>query len=141
MLKLDPYLNFNGNTLEVFKFYRSVFGGEFSVLMRYADLPGSDKMPAEDQDKIMHVSLPIGDNNVLMGTDLLSSMNQQAIQGDQYHINISLDNEAEAQRIFEALSKGGVVIMPLNKESWSDLFGMFRDKFGIQWMINYYSPK
>lgn len=137
MTRLDPYLNFNGNTEEAFIYYRSVFGGEFQVLMRFSDMPGSEKMNAADRKKIMHVALPIGDSNILMGTDVLESMNQKLTTGDNLHISITTDNEAELKRQFNALAADGTVIMPLSAESWSPLFGMLKDKYGVQWMFNY----
>ncbi|MBO9561120.1 MAG: VOC family protein [Niastella sp.] len=136
MKKLDPYLNFNGNTEDVFRFYKSVFGGEFTALIRFSDMPGSDKMPEADKSKLFHVSLPIGDN-ILMGTDILESANQQVNMGDNFHLNVSLTSEAETRETFDRLSAGGVVIMPLAKEDWSQLFGMCKDKFGMQWMVRY----
>jgi PhnB protein len=138
MMRLDPYLNFNGNTEEAFLFYKSVFGGAFTSFIRFTEMPGSEKMDEDDRGKLMHVALPVGDNNVLMATDALSSMNQQLNAGDNFSINITLDNESETRRLFEGLSEGGEVIMPLKKEAWSDLFGLCKDKFGIQWMFNYY---
>lgn len=137
MIKIDPYLNFSGNTEEAFLFYKSVFGGEFLTLMRFGEMPGSEKMPEDDRKKIMHVALPVGEHTVLMATDALDSMNQQLNKGDNFHLSISLDDQQETIRIFEALSAAGQVIMPLHKEFWSDLFGMCRDKYGIQWMINF----
>jgi PhnB protein len=136
MTRLDPYLNFNGNTEEVFIYYRSVFGGEFQALMRFGDMPGSEKMNINDRKKIMHVALPIGDN-ILMGTDLLESMNQRMTMGDNFSISMTADNESEVKRIFNALAADGTVVMPLGKESWSTLFGILKDKYGIQWMFNY----
>lgn len=137
-MRLDPYLNFNGNTEEAFLFYKSVFGGKFTTFIRFSEMPGSEKMSEGDRSKIMHVALPIGDNNVLMATDALDSMNQKLHVGDNFSISISLDNEADTKRIFEGLSDGGDVLMPLKKETWSDLFGLCKDKFGVQWMLNYY---
>lgn len=139
MKRLDPYLNFNGNTEEVFDFYKRVFRGEFTKLMRFGDMPGGEKMSPADQAKILHVALPVGDN-ILMGTDALDSMNQKISVGDNMSISITLDDESEATRIFDALSEHGDVIMPLSKEFWSELFGICRDPFGVQWMINF-TPK
>jgi PhnB protein len=136
MMRLDPYLNFNGNTEEVFNFYKKVFKRDFTSLMRFADMPGGEKMSPADKTKILHVALPVGDS-VLMGTDVLDSMNQKISTGDNFSISITVDSEAEATRIFEALSDRGDVIMPLGKEFWSDLFGICKDPFGIQWMINF----
>ena len=140
MIRVDPYLNFNGNTEEVFAFYKSVFGGNYTTVMRFGDMPGSEKMPLADKNKILHIALPIG-GNVLMGTDALDSMNQQLTTGDNFHISISLDDEGETVRIFDRLSEDGDIIMPLNKEAWSELFGMCKDKYGIQWMLNFNSKK
>lgn len=135
MKKLDPYLNFNGNTEEAFQFYRSVFGGAFTALIRYGELPGADKMPKADREKIFNISLPIGEYNILMGTDILESLNQQLNFGDNFHINVSFDNETDLRQNFDRLATDGEVIMPLAKETWSQLFGMCRDKFGVQWML------
>jgi PhnB protein len=138
MMRLDPYLNFNGKTEEAFLFYKSVFGGKFTTFIRFSEMPGSEKMSEDDRNKMMHVALPIGDNNVLMATDVLDSMNQQLKTGDNFSISISLDSEADTKRIFEGLSEGGQVLVPLKKEPWSELFGLCKDKFGVQWMFNYY---
>ena len=139
MIRLDTYLNFNGNTEEVFNYYKKVFKGDFTKLMRFGDMPGGERMSDADRAKILHVALPVGDN-VLMGTDVLDSMNQKIAIGDNVSISITLDEETEATRIFDALSESGNIIMPLSKEFWSELFGICKDKFGIQWMMNF-TPK
>lgn len=136
MIKLDPYLNFAGNTEQAFLFYKKVFGGEFTAFMRFGEMPGAEKMPENDRNKVLHVSLPIG-SSTLLGTDALESMNQKLTFGDNFHITIQIDDEPETRRIFDALAQGGVVIMPLAKEFWADLYGMCKDRFGVQWMINY----
>jgi PhnB protein len=136
MIKLEPYLNFNGNTEEAFAFYRSVFGGAFSSLVRLKDMPMPGvHIPAADADKIMHISLPIG-RNTLMGSDSLESMDMKWNQGNNFYIFIEPDSKAEADRLFDALSAGGEVEMPMALQSWGDYFGSFRDRFGIQWMID-----
>jgi len=137
MATINPYLNFKGNTEEAFNFYKSVFGGEFITLMRWKDAPEADKMPAGDQEKIMHVSLPIGKGNVLMATDACESMGQTLTVGNNFYISISPESEEEATRLFNGLSAGGKVTMPLHKAFWGAYFGMFTDKFGTQWMVNY----
>lgn len=137
MPTLHPYLNFQGNTEEAFLFYKSVFGGEFAILQRFKDMPGADKISENEKEKIMHVSLPIGNENVLMGTDALESMGQKLIQGNNISISINVESEAEADRLYNGLSAGGKVEMKLQKTFWGAYFGMFSDKFGIQWMINY----
>lgn len=137
MPSLYPYLNFQGNTEDAFLFYKSVFGGEFAILQRFKDMPGADKISENEKEKIMHVSLPIGNENVLMGTDALESMGQKLIQGNNISISINVESEAEADRLYNGLSAGGKVEMKLQKTFWGVYFGMFSDKFGIQWMINY----
>ena len=137
MATVNSYLNFNGNTEEAFNFYKSVFGGKFATLQRFKDLPVGDNMPASDCEKIMHVSLPIGKGTVLMATDALESMGHKVIPGNNYTIAIGAESMDEAKRLFNGLSKGGEVRVPLDKAVWGAYFGMFVDKFGIQWMVNY----
>jgi PhnB protein len=137
MARLNPYLNFNGNTEEAFNFYKSVFGGEFAMLQRFRDTPEATKLPEQDQNKIMHVALPIGNGNVLMATDALESMGQKLSVGNNFYISVSTDSVAETDKLFNGLSAGGKIELPLQKTFWGAYFGMFRDKFGIQWMLNY----
>jgi len=137
MATLNIYLNFKGNTEEVFNFYKSVFGGEFAVLMRFKDTPEGPKLPPEDQDKLMHISLPIGNNNVLMGTDAIESAGHRITEGTNFSLSFSTDSEADADRIFAGLGAGGKTTMPLQKTFWGSYFGMVTDKFGIQWMVSY----
>lgn len=135
MAKLNPYLNFSGNTEEAFNFYRSVFGGEFDAVMRWKENPECDQFSESDKEKIMHISLPIGDE-VLMGTDSVESMNQSLTVGNNFSISVTPDSREEADRIFNALSEGGTIICPIQDMFWGDYFGLSQDKFGIQWMIN-----
>ncbi len=137
MATVSSYLNFNGNTEEAFNFYKSVFGGEFTVLQRFKDNPEGGKMSAADQEKIMHVSLQIGQGSVLMATDALESMGQKFVPGKNFHLAIMAESEEEANKLFNGLSADGKITVPLQKSSWGALFGMFTDKFGIQWMVNY----
>ncbi len=137
MFKLNPYLNFPGNTEEAFNFYKSVFGGEFTMLQRFKEIPGGTEMAPEDQDKLMHVSLPIGEGTVLMGTDALESMGQKLTMGNNFSLSLHPDSKEEADRIFQALSEGGTVDMPLADAFWGAYFGMLTDKFGMKWMVNY----
>ena len=141
MAKLNPYLNFPGNTEEAFNFYKSVFGGEFPAVMRYKDTAEAGKISAEDGEKIMHMALPIGDGNVLMGTDFLESMGDKLTMGNNISLSLSPTSEEEANKLFNGLSAGGKVTMPLAKTFWNAYFGMLDDKFGIHWMINYEYPK
>ena len=135
MATINPYLNFRGNTEEVFNFYKSVFGGEFIVVSRFKDVPNSG-MPPEDGDKLMHISLPIGDN-ILMGSDAIGVMGKDYSQGTNFSLSITPASNEEAEKIYNGLVAGGVVKMPLEKTFWAEAFGMLIDKFGIHWMINY----
>lgn len=141
MTKINPYLNFDGNTVEVFNFYKSVFGGEFAMVARYGDLPQSEdreemQIAEADKNKIMHIALPIGEN-LLLASDILDSKGEKFTQGDNFSVSINADSREEADRLFKGLSEGGKVEMPIAESPWDSYFGMFTDKFGIQWMIDY----
>lgn len=137
MSKLNSYLNFPGNTEEAFNFYKSVFGGEFLAVIRFKDNPAGDNIPAGEKDKIMHIALPVGNGSVLMATDALESAGHTITIGNNQHIIIEADSEEEGRRLFNGLSEGGKITMPFDKASWGAYFGMFIDKFGISWMVNY----
>ena len=142
MPKINPYLNFVGNTEEAFTFYKSVFGGEFLVLQRFKDMPDvphSHSMPEEDRDKLMHVALPVGDT-VLMGTDALESMGHSVTRGNNISLSVDVESKADADRIYAALGEGGAPEMPMQDMFWGAYFGMVNDRFGIKWMVSY-SPK
>lgn len=132
-----PYLKFNGNTEEVFNFYEKVFGVESSFKLRYGDM-NDDSMPIDvkDQNKIAHVTLPLGDTN-LMGSDVLEAFGPAVSMGNNFSITLAPDSADEAEKVFKGLSEGGKVLMPLQKEFWAEKYGMCVDKFGVQWMINY----
>jgi PhnB protein len=135
-MKVAVYLNFPGNTLEAFNFYKSVFGGEFDTVVRFKDMPMEGfTIPEADADKIMHISLPLGDTR-LMGTDTLESMGQKQINGTNVSISLNPADKAEADMIFSALSKDANVSMPMGDQVWGDYYGMLTDKFGVQWMLN-----
>lgn len=138
MTAFNIYLNFPGTTEEAFKFYKSVFGGEFTAVMRFKDAPGpdQDKIPPALKDMIMHISLPVGNGISLMGTDAAEGMGPKFTPGNNVHIAINPDSEKEARRLFDALSAGGNVSTPLNPAFWGGLYGAFTDKFGINWMVN-----
>ncbi|MGH2528980.1 MAG: VOC family protein [Actinomycetota bacterium] len=138
MTRLHSYLNFAGNAEEAFDFYRSVFGGEFSSVVRFKDLPVEGvSIPEEDQDKIMHIGLPIGNDDILMASDALESLGQQLVQGNNVYISVHPGSKEEADRIFGALSEGGEIEMPIADQAWGDYFGSFKDKFGVMWMVNH----
>lgn len=142
MIKLNPYLNFMGRTEEAFNFYKSIFGGDFAMLQRFKevkDLPDKEKMSESDMNKIMHVSLPIG-NEVLMCTDALESLGHKLVMGNNISLSISVDSKEEADRIFNAFKEKGKVDMPMKNEFWGAYFGMVDDQFGIKWMISF-DPK
>ncbi|MGI9056152.1 MAG: VOC family protein [Pyrinomonadaceae bacterium] len=143
MATINPYLNFNGNTEEAFSFYKSIFGGEFAMVMRFGETPGCDEMPLTegDKEKIMHIALPIGNGDVLMATDALESMGQKLVKGNNFSISINTESKEEADRLFSGLSEGGKVEMLLGDAFWGSYFGMFEDKFGIRWMVNFDYPQ
>lgn len=142
MTKLHSYLNFAGNTEEAFNFYKSVFGGEFSSVVRFKDLPVEGvSIPKEDEDKIMHIGLPIGEGEVLMASDTLQSLGQELVQGNNVYVSVHPQTREEADRIFSGLSKGGDIGMPIADQAWGDYYGAFRDKFGVMWMVNYSPPQ
>ncbi|MEW6702758.1 MAG: VOC family protein [Bacteroidota bacterium] len=137
MLNVNPYLNFNGKTEEAFNFYKSVFGGEFRMLMRFKDTPEAGNIPADAKNQIMHVALPLGKDNVLMGTDAPESMGFNLTVGNNVHISIHTESREEADKLFNGLSAGGNVEMPMADQFWGDYYGSFADKFGVQWMISF----
>ena len=136
MIKLNPYLNFDGNCEEAFNHYKKVFGGEFSYFSRMSDVE-NEEFPEEDKNLIMHVSLPIG-NDILMGSDVATDIKPMFKQGNNNYISLTPKSREEADRLFNELSAGGEVEMPMEEMFWGDYFGSFRDKFGIYWMINYF---
>lgn len=142
MVKLNTYINFKGNTEEAFNFYRSVFGGEFSELMRWKDMPKSEgcedmNLSEEDGEKIMHVALPVGNGDVLMGSDALESMPCETVFGNNFSIGVGADSKEELEKMFNSMAEGGTVTMPLADTFWGAYFGMLTDKFGIQWLFNH----
>jgi PhnB protein len=136
MTAVNPYLNFNGNTEEAFNFYKSVFGGEFLAVMRFKDNPQCGDISEADKERIMHIALPIGNGNALMATDSLESLGQKLTVGNNFYIALSPESKEDAERLFNGLSKGGKIEMPLQDMFWGAYFGSFTDKFGVQWMVN-----
>lgn len=137
MYAVNPYLNFQGNTEDAFNFYKKAFNGEFSSLIRFKETEHGGKMGAEDQEKLMHISLPIGNGTILMGTDALESMGQKVSMGNNQYLCVNTSTREEADRLFNELSAGGNVEMPMADMFWGDYFGSFFDKFGLGWMISY----
>ena len=143
MISLNTYLSFDGNCEEAFNFYKSVFGGEFSFMSYFKDMPGDEPNNPKDEklnDKIMHISFPIGDT-VLMGSDTGGEWSEKLSVGNNFSLSINTESKEEADRLFYALSVNGKITMPMNLTFWNSYFGMFTDQFGIQWMISFEANK
>ena len=137
MAQINPYINFNGNTEEAFNFYKSVFGGEFAKVMRFKDMQSPEFPVAENEaEKIMHIALPIG-KSVLMANDVPESMGKTNENENRSKISISAESKEEADKLFNGLSAGGQIEMPITDSPWGSYFGMFRDKYGIEWMVDF----
>ena len=140
MAQINPHINFNGNAEEAFTFYKSVFGGEFAMIIRFKDM-SSPEFPVADNEanKIMHIALPVG-KNVLMANDVPESMGRTNENENRSKISISAESKEEADKLFNGLSEGGEIEMPIADSPWGSYFGMFRDKYGIEWMVDF-DPK
>lgn len=137
MALINPHINFNGNAEEAFSFYQSVFGGEFAQIMRFKDLASEEfPVPESETNKIMHIALPIG-TNILMGNDVPESMGRVNENENRSKIFVSAASKEEADHLFKELSAGGTVEYPMSDSPWGSYFGMFRDKYGIEWMIDF----
>jgi PhnB protein len=137
MPTINPYINFNGNAEEAFKFYQSVFGGELQGIIRFKDLASDEfPVPAEEADKIMRITLPIG-NNVLIANDVPASMGRVSENENRSKIAVTANSREEAEKIFTGLSVGGTVEMPMDESPWGTYFAMFRDKYGIEWTVEF----
>ena len=140
MAQINPHINFNGNAEEAFTFYKSIFGGEFVNIMRFKDLASAEFPVAENEaNKIMHIALPIG-KNILMANDVPESMGRTNENENRSKISISAESKEEADKLFNGLSEDGTIEMPITDSPWGSYFGMFRDKYGIEWMIDF-DPK
>lgn len=137
MARMNPYLNFDGNAEEAFNFYKSVFGSEFTGVHKFGNMPGAENLPDKEKNRIMHISLPIDEHTSLMGSDTMPSMGHTLTVGNNVHISLHPTSREEADRLFNGLSAGGSVEMPLQDTFWGAYFGSFKDKFGINWMINF----
>lgn len=142
MTTINPWINFNGNAEEAFTFYKSVFGGEFTKIIRFKDLSSPDfPVSDEDAEKIMLITLPIGTSNVLMANDVPAFMGTVNENENRSKISITAESKEEAERIFEGLSAGGTAEMPMADSPWGTYFGMFRDKYGIEWTVEFSPDK
>jgi PhnB protein len=136
MIAINPYLNFAGNTEEAFTFYKSIFGGDFAMVMRFNGSPGCENMSLEDKQKIMHIALPVK-GNLIMGTDAMRSMGQQLVTGNNFHLVLGTESKEESDELYTKLSAGGEATLSMQDMFWGAYYGMLTDKFGIQWMISY----
>lgn len=140
MARVSTYLNFPGQTEAAFRFYQSIFGGEFiGGIQRFGDMPSAEGMPPlpeKDKNLVLHMALPILGGYLLMGSDAPESMGFHVNFGNNMHINLETDTREETERLFNALAEGGNITMPLQDMFWGDYFGSCTDKFGVQWMVN-----
>ena len=138
MKSINPWINFNGNAEEAFTFYKSVFGGEFKKIVRFKDLAGPE-FPVADKEanKVMYIALPIGKNNVLVANDVPEFMGRTNENENRSKILVSVESREEADKIFNGLSAGGNVEGPIGDTPWGSYAGMFRDKYGIEWIVEF----
>ena len=140
MSSVHIYLTFDGNCEEAFSMYRSIFGGDYASISRFGEMPPQEGMPPvpEDQlEKIMHVSLPIGEHSLLMGSDTGGDWGKKHQPGNNFSISVDADSKEQADQYFSKLAEGGQVIMGINNTFWGSYFGMLTDRFGISWMVSF----
>ena len=138
MRTINPWINFNGNAEEAFTFYRSVFGGEFSKIIRFKDLASAEFQVADNEaNKIMHIALPIGKHNVLLANDVPEFMGRVNESENRSKITVSAESREEADKIFNGLSAGGDIEGQIGDSPWGSYAGMFRDKYGIEWIVEF----
>ena len=138
MAKINPHIHFNGNAIEAFEFYKSVFGGVFGRITRYKDLSNEGfAFPEEELNKIMHIALPIGSSYVLTGSDVPNILGKVSEKENRSKITITADSKEEADTLFNSLSNDGAIECPISNSPWGSYFGSFRDKYGIEWMIEF----
>jgi PhnB protein len=138
MAIINPHINFNGNAEEAFTFYRSVFGGEFSKVVRFKDIASAEfPVPEKEENKIMHIALPVGRHNALMGNDVPEFMGRVNEQENRSKISISAASKEEAEHLYAGLSDGGTIEVPLEENGDGSVFAMFRDRYGIEWMVEF----
>ncbi|GLU42468.1 VOC family protein [Allomuricauda sp. NBRC 101325] len=142
MAQINPYIHFNGNAEEAFTFYKSVFGGEFAMIVRFKDMPSDPERPIDqsEADKIMHIALPIGKHDILMASDTPLAMGKHSETETRSKISISAESKEEAYQLFNGLSQNGKIEIPMDESPWGSYFGMFRDQYGIEWMVDF-DPK
>ncbi len=136
---INPWINFNGNAEEAFTFYKSVFGGEFAKVIRFKDL-ATPEFPVAEQDanKIMLITLPIGKSNMLMANDVPEVLGKVNENENRSKIAVHTETKEEADKLFNGLSAGGNIEVPMSDGPWGSYAGMFRDKYGIEWVVEFY---
>jgi PhnB protein len=141
-MKIHPYLNFGSKTEEAFRFYEKAFGGKLTDIHRFGSMPqqGGFELTPEQKNLVMHVGLQLPDGQMLMASDRLAGMGPAPVEGNNISISVHPDSKPEADRIFNALSEGGTVTMPISDQFWGDYFGSLTDRFGINWMVNFTPP-
>lgn len=140
MTTINPWINFNGNAEEAFLFYKSVFGGEFTKIIRFKDLASTEfPVPEKEENKIMYIALPIGNDSILIANDVPEFMGKVNVNENRSKILISTESKEEANRLFNGLSAGGEIEGPMGDSPWGTYVGMFRDRYGIEWMVEFSS--
>lgn len=140
MTTINVYLTFDGDCEEAFNLYKSVLGGEYAAFSRFGEMPpqeGMPPLPEEHKNRVMHVSLPVSKETVLMGSDTGGEWASNHVVGNNFSVSIGTDSKEEADRIFAALSADGQATMPMDNTFWGSYFGMLTDKFGINWMVSF----
>ena len=138
MATINPWINFNGNAEEAFTFYKSVFGGEFTKVIRFKDIASAEfPVPEKEENKIMYIALPISKNNILIANDVPEILGRVNERENRSKILVSTESKEEADRLFTGLSAGGEVEGPMGDSPWGSYAGMFRDKYGIEWIIEF----
>ncbi len=138
MAKINPHINFNGNAEEAFTFYKSVFGGEFTKVVRFKDIAGPEfPVAKKEENKIMHITLLIGKNSKLMANDVPESLGRTNENENRSKIVVNTESKQEADKLFNGLSAGGQIEAPIGDSPWGSYFGCFRDKYGIEWIVEY----
>ncbi len=138
-MKIHPYLNFQGNTEEVMRFYADVLGAKLSEIHRFGSMPqeGGFELTAEQKNLVLHVGIEFSDGQMIMASDMLEGMGPKRVEGNNISISYHPESKQEADRVFKALAEGGTITMPIADQFWGDYFGSLTDRFGINWMVNY----
>jgi PhnB protein len=141
-MRIHSYLNFENKTEEAFRFYQKVLGGKLTDIYRFGSMPpqGGFELTPDQKNLVMHVGLELPDGQMIMGSDMLAGMGPKRVEGNNFSLSVHPDSKQEADRIFSALAEGGTITMPIADQFWGDYFGSLRDRFGVNWMVNY-SPR